>query len=161
NGVTLQQLVNAISSSNSNISADLLSHGHTMQVVRSLGLIGGGQDPMHLVQGKTPKQASDFLRAEEDRRLQDLRRIVLAATNNVPVRVENVLDTYRDPYGATSNARSPGVEVSNQTRLGKVSYCRPKKDEQGNEIYDAHGNRVWIDEDDIEEGRNDKIQGIV
>src|SRR5262249_46811954 len=151
NGVTLQQLVNAVAASNGNVSADLLSHGHTMQVVRSLGLIGGGQDPMQLVLGMTPQQASDFISTEEDRRLEEIRRIVLAATNNVPVRVENILDLYPDPAANKHKGPSTGIEVNHQTRLGKVSYCRPQKDEQGNELRDGNGQRIWIDEDDVEE----------
>jgi cobalt-zinc-cadmium resistance protein CzcA len=161
NGVTLQQLVNAISASNSNVGADLLSHGHTMQVVRSLGLIGGGQDPMQMVQGKTPQEANDFLRTEEDRRLREIGRIVLAATNNVPVRIDNILDTYPGPSASGANGGPLGVEVGHQTRLGKVSYCRVLKDKQGNDVHDANGERVWIDEDDTGEGRNDKVQGIL
>src|SRR5207237_1266277 len=85
-GVTLPQLQAALAASNANAGGDYVVQGHTVQVVRSLGLIGGGQDPLEQVLGmRRPETARDFLRTEERRRLREVRRIVLASTNNVPV----------------------------------------------------------------------------
>src|SRR5262245_29831086 len=44
-GITLEQLENAIQQSNANVGGDYLRQGDTVQAVRGLGLIGGGQDP--------------------------------------------------------------------------------------------------------------------
>src|SRR5207245_565925 len=47
-----------------------------------------------------------------------------------------------------------GVVISSQTRLGKVSISRPKRDDRGRLVKNSAGNTVWNDEDDI-------VQGIV
>src|SRR5207244_9070575 len=55
-GLTLQQVQNAIANSNSNVGGDYLVQGHTVQVVRSLGVLGSGRDPMDQAFGKkTPE----------------------------------------------------------------------------------------------------------
>jgi cobalt-zinc-cadmium resistance protein CzcA len=152
-GITLGQLQNAVAAGNANVGGDYLVQGNTVKVLRSLGLIGQGQDPMQQVLGMIdPAAARDHLRAEERRRLQEIRRIVLAATNNVPVRVEHVIEG--GPREPRPDEPEVGVVVSHQTRLGKVSLSRPKKDAEGREVLDDQGNRVWIDEED-------KVQGLV
>src|SRR5262249_58069508 len=50
-GITLQQLQSAIVGSNGNVGGDYLVQGHTVQVVRGVGLIGGGEDPTQHVLG--------------------------------------------------------------------------------------------------------------
>ena len=92
-GIAVQQLMNAVSNSNANIGGDYMTHGHTVQVVRGIGLIGGGQDPLQQVVGMTdPKAAAAVLRAEEKRRIKEIRQIVVASVNNVPIRVEDLVD---------------------------------------------------------------------
>ena len=92
-GITLQQLKNAIASSNSNVGGDYIIQGGAAHVVRSLGLLGMGKDPMETAMGMTdPVAARNYLRAEEDRRIREIRQIVLSATNNVPVRVDDVVE---------------------------------------------------------------------
>jgi cobalt-zinc-cadmium resistance protein CzcA len=152
-GITLGQLQNAVAAGNANVGGDYLVQGNTVKVLRSLGLIGQGQDPMQQVLGMAdPVAARDHLRAEERRRLHEIRRIVLAATNNVPVRIEHVVEG--GPHEPSPGEPAVGVVVNHQTRLGKVSLSRPKKDADGREVLDAAGNRVWIDEED-------KVQGLV
>ncbi len=86
-GITLQQLKDAIASNNSNVGGDYIVQGGAAHVVRSLGMLGMGEDPIETAMGmKDPIAARDYLRAEEDRRLREIRQIVLSATNNVPVR---------------------------------------------------------------------------
>jgi cobalt-zinc-cadmium resistance protein CzcA len=152
-GITLTQLQNAITGSNANVGGDYLRRGDTVKMVRGLGLLGWGQDPMqHVLGGKDPVEASAYLRTEEARRLREIRQIVLAATNNVPVRVDDVVEG-----GAVRSRPEPGeqgVVVGHLTRLGKVSLSRPVKDDQGHERHDADGRRLWRDEDE-------KIQGLV
>jgi cobalt-zinc-cadmium resistance protein CzcA len=153
-GITLQQVQNAIATSNGNVGGDFLFQGGTVQNVRGIGLIGGGRDPMEQVLGMTdPHQAVDHLRTEEERRLRQIREVVIASVNNVPVRVEDIVEGGPIRSGG-EEAGKQGVVVSHQTRLGKVSLSRPKKDAHGHDILDKDGNVVWSDEEE-------KIQGIV
>ena len=98
-----------------------------------------------------PAQARNHLRSEEERRLHEIREIGLGATNNVPIRVGDVVDEGRISPGLEVGEK--GVIVGNQTRLGKVTLDRPKKDAEGREIR-QNGNRVWESDDDV-------VQGIV
>src|SRR5262249_16925452 len=131
-GITLQQLQNAVANSNSNVGGDYLVAGQTAQSVRGVGLIGGGLDPMHAkevlaVQESAPigaaVRAASYLRREDERRIREIREIVIASINNVPVRVEDVVDggplmSLGEPVG------SQGVVVGTQTRLGRFSVSR-------------------------------------
>ncbi len=152
-GITFEQLEHAITESNANVGGDYLRQGDSVQAVRGLGLIGGGQDPtQQLKPGIDPKAASILLRAEESRRLREIRQIVLTATNNVPIKVSDVVEGGR--HSSTNPAERHGVVVGNQTRAGRVAASQPKLDENGEEILDEHGHRVWEDHEDV-------IQGIV
>jgi cobalt-zinc-cadmium resistance protein CzcA len=86
-------------------------------------------------------QAAAYLRAEENRRLREIRQIVVVSINGVPVRVGELVEGGRIQPGEYDPG-TRGVVVSNQTRLGKV----------GRSLPDADG--VWKDEDE-------KIEGIV
>ena len=67
-----------------------LAQGQAVVVVRSLGLIGNGQDPQQRMLAMTdPVEAARYLRAEEARRAGEIRQVVVASVNNVPVRVDN------------------------------------------------------------------------
>ena len=44
-GITLQQLQNALANSNANVGGDFLVQGRTVQMVRCIGVVGGGKDP--------------------------------------------------------------------------------------------------------------------
>jgi cobalt-zinc-cadmium resistance protein CzcA len=154
-GITLQQFQNAVSNSNANIGASHLRQGPIAMNVRGIGLLGRGQDPMvQAMAMNSPYAAARYLRHEEEQRLREIRAIVVATVNNVPVRVEDL--TSGGPVSiANASGSSPlGVVVGHQPRLGRVSVCRPQYDEQGNILRDDNGNVVWIDEED-------KVQGIV
>jgi cobalt-zinc-cadmium resistance protein CzcA len=136
-GITLQQVQDAIAASNANVGGDYLVQGGNVQVIRGIGLIGGGEDPMVRAAGLTdPMQAAALLRSEEQLRIREIRDIVVAATNNVPIRVDHVV--VGGPVGETEDLGQQGVIVGYQTRLGKVSLIRPALDPQGREIVDAH-----------------------
>jgi cobalt-zinc-cadmium resistance protein CzcA len=176
-GITLQQFQNAVSNSNANIGASYLRQGPIAMNVRGIGLLGRGQDPMvQAMAMKNPYTAARYLRHEEELRVRGIRDIVVATVNNVPVRVEDLVsggpapewrvrskewgvrrEDKNAPHSSLPTPHSSldvGVVVGNQPRLGKVSVCRPKLDEQGQYIRDDNGNLVWIDEED-------KVQGIV
>lgn len=142
-GLTLMQLQKAIADSNANVGGGYLDQGPTVRVVRGLGLIGGGKDPMERARSfdrDHPLQAAAFLRKEDQRRVGQIRRIVIASVNNVPIRVEDVVAG--GPVRDERDLGKQGVVVGFQTRLGKASLTKPQADD------------VWLDEDD-------KIQAVV
>src|SRR5262245_9049294 len=152
-GVTLQQLEDAVSSSNANAGGNFIVQGASVQVVRGIGLIGGGEDPivkaMNMADAPT---AAAYLRAEERRRVRQIRQIVIASTNNVPIRVEHVVKG--GPVRPEEDDLSEGVIVGFQTRQGQIGIIHPLIDRDGNEMVDQHNQRVMLDEDD-------KVQGII
>src|SRR5262245_17877678 len=81
-GITLDQVQKALAASNRNVGGNYLDHGEMVLVVRGIGLLGGGQDPMQHVLGMPdPRQAAKYLRDEEGRRIRQIRQIVLTAIN--------------------------------------------------------------------------------
>jgi cobalt-zinc-cadmium resistance protein CzcA len=122
-GVTLMQLQNAITNSNTTVGGDYVNEGEVAMTVRSVGLFGAGVDPVTKVLGlKDPALASSILRKEEQRRIRDIRSLVITSVNNVPVRVEDVVEGGR---AADGDLGRQGVVVSHRTRLGAVAYWKP------------------------------------
>jgi cobalt-zinc-cadmium resistance protein CzcA len=155
-GVTLQQLQTALTNSNQNVGGDYLRKGNTVLSVRSIGLFGGGEDPvLQVLDLKDPVQAAARLREEENRRIREIRQVVIASVNNVPVKVEHVVEG--GPLGPGEPLGEHGVVVSHQTRLGRVSLSKPA--DAGDpaalqRLPDGQVVRAWRDEDD-------KVQCIV
>jgi cobalt-zinc-cadmium resistance protein CzcA len=133
-GITLTQLQNTLTSSNTTVGGDYVNQGPVAMTVRSLGLIGGGQDPVNKVLGaRSPSVAASQLRAEEVRRIREIRSLVVTTVNNQPIRIEDVVEGGRLSPGELPGER--GVIVSNLTRLGRVGYFsadeeRPSGSEQ-------------------------------
>ncbi len=141
-GITLSQLQNAVSNANANVGAGYLNQGGTAINVRGVGLLGRGVDPMVAAQAApSPRSAAHLLRDAERERIDEIRDIVVAAVNNVPVRVRDLV--VKD-----------GVQMGAQPRLGKVSVSRPRLDSRGEPLTGADGKRLWRDQEDT-------IQGIV
>src|SRR5205085_5483080 len=135
-GITLQQFQNALANANANTGAGFVVQGPVAINVRTLGLIGRGLDPMVKAQAMKdkPYAAAHYLHAEGQRRVNEIREVVVVAVNNVPVRVKDLVT------GASPETAGPeGVSVSHVPRLGKVSISRPKLDEDGREVLDAQG----------------------
>src|SRR5262249_13695406 len=106
-----------------------------------------------IVGRRSAERAALALRGEEDRRLREIRHVVLNSVNNVPFKVDNVVEG--GPILTSGDRRAEeGVVIGQQTRLGQVGISRPERDAQGNVLKDGNGNVYWIDEDD-------KVQGIV
>jgi cobalt-zinc-cadmium resistance protein CzcA len=133
-GVTLAQLQAALGNANANGSGDNLNQGRTVVVVRSLGLFGNGQDPQQATLGMTdPVEAAKLLRAEEARRCREIRQVVVASVNNVPVRVDHLVDggpllnADGTPRVDDRTLVNRGVVVGHQTRQGRVGISRPLK----------------------------------
>ncbi len=127
-GIALADIQNALTNSNANVGGDFLVQGRTVQMVRVIGVIGGGKDPMERAFAmKTPQQAAAFLRAEDNKRLSEIRDIVIKSVNNVPIKIDDVVDGGPLPHREAPSTR--GVVVSHQTRLGRVSLDRALDDE--------------------------------
>jgi cobalt-zinc-cadmium resistance protein CzcA len=155
-GVTLSQLQTALTNSNQNVGADLLNQGHIALNVRSVGLYGGGLDPVEQVLGMDdPVQAAAKIREEENRRVQEIRQIVIATVNNIAVKIDNIVEGGPVLTGEPLGVR--GVVVGHQTRLGRVSLSKPAELESITALHsiaDEGKKGEWRDE-------NDKIQCIV
>jgi cobalt-zinc-cadmium resistance protein CzcA len=155
-GVTLQQLQAALANSNQNVGADLMNQGHIVLSVRSVGLYGGGLDPVEQVLGlDDPFQAAARLRQEENNRIHEIRQIVIASVNNRPVKIDHIVEG--GPLAPGDPAGERGVVVGYQTRLGRVSLSKPAEGQEPSGSYrvpDPNRRRGWRDEDD-------KVQSIV
>jgi cobalt-zinc-cadmium resistance protein CzcA len=149
-GITLPQLQSALTSSNATVGGDYVSQGQVAMTVRSVGLFGGGADPVNKVLGlKSPAAAASVLRAEEQRRICDIRRLVIASVNNQPVRVEDVVEGGRVSPGHLSDQ---GVVVSHQTRLGRIGFWKADHER-------PPGSGLTLA--DVGHDENDKVQCIV
>jgi cobalt-zinc-cadmium resistance protein CzcA len=101
------------------------------------------------------RTAAAILRAEESRRIREIRRLVIASVNNQPIRVEDVVEGGRLLPGQQPGVR--GVVVGNQTRLGQVGHAKRLGHYQGritHLLLDEAGQLIGYDEPD-------KVQCIV
>jgi cobalt-zinc-cadmium resistance protein CzcA len=160
-GITLEHLETALERANANGSGDNLTQGEQTTVVRSLGLFGQGQDPQQIVLGTTdPHEAARTLRAEETRRCLEIRQVVIASVNNVPVRVDQLVDggpmlnADGTPRVDDRALASRGVVVGYKTRQGLAAISSPRTDADGKTLTRADGSIIWDDEEDV-------VQGIV
>jgi cobalt-zinc-cadmium resistance protein CzcA len=186
-GITLAQLQSALQNANANVGGDYVIQGHVAMNVRSVGLFGGGLDPVQEVMGtKDPDPAaaealeqaeqdnsplrnelreaqrrrialvaSARLRAEENERIREIRKLVVTSINNKEILVEDLVEGGRLHEGDPVGLR--GVVVGNQTRLGRVGLSKPREALTPTGIHrvaDADGKLLWRNE-------NDKVQCIV
>jgi cobalt-zinc-cadmium resistance protein CzcA len=119
-GISLAQLQTAIVNSNATVGGDYINPGQTAMTVREAGLFGGALDPVNKVLDLSPSEAAKVLRAEEKRRILEIRALVIATVNTTPIRVEDVVEGGRLLPGQLPGER--GVVVSYQTRLGRIGY---------------------------------------
>jgi heavy metal efflux system protein len=142
-GITLQQVMSALTSSNGNVGGDYLFRGRTTLMVRVIGNLGGGKDPFIRAIGmKTAREAVAVLRAEEQERLREIRNIVITANDSKPIRIDDIVEG--GPLLSQGMLSMRGVVVGYQTRLGRLSQDKP---------LDA-SNEEWSREDE-------KVQGII
>jgi cobalt-zinc-cadmium resistance protein CzcA len=125
--VTMQQVEDAINRSNANVGGDLLTLGSQTHNVRAVGILGGGKDPLD------PANV-DQARMIEAEKLDDIRDVVIATNNGVPIYVRQVAE----------------VVIDHRPRLGKVG--RLLKEDDGHPILDESGKAIMRDEDDVIEG---------
>ena len=198
-GITLPQLQTALTNSNATVGGDYVNQGQVAMTVRSVGLFGGGMDPVNKVLGyrepgteslpggaisaraegtaprwrwrtartRTPPTEEERdarpghrsagrpprrLRPppEEQRRIRDIRSLVIASVNNQPVRVEDVVEGGRLSSGELPGEQ--GVVVSHQTRLGRIGYWKADRER-------PPGSTLTLA--DVGHDEDDKVQCIV
>jgi heavy metal efflux system protein len=113
-------------------------------------VFGGGADPVNKVLGlKSPYAAASILRAQERRRIADIRSLVIGSVNNQPTLVEDLVEGGRGPPGQIGEQ---GVVVSHQTRLGRIGYWKADQERpQGSPLSLV----------DVGHDEDDKVQCIV
>jgi cobalt-zinc-cadmium resistance protein CzcA len=122
-GITLAQINNSLANSNANVGGDYLVYGRTVKMIRCVGVIGGGKDPMDQAFAmKTPQEAAAFLREQERIRCEQIRDIVIMSVNTKPIKIDDIV--VGGPLKYRGGPATQGVVVSNQTRLGRVSLDR-------------------------------------
>jgi cobalt-zinc-cadmium resistance protein CzcA len=120
-GITLGQLQSTLTNANATVGGDYLTQGQVAMTARSIGLFGAGLDPVNKVLSlKSPAAAASTLRAEERRRIREIRSLVITSVNNQPIRVEDVVEGGR--LAPDQLPGDKGVVVSNLTRLGRIGY---------------------------------------
>ena len=122
-GITLSELENSIRDSNANVGGSFITQGNNVQVIRAVGLIGGGEDAMDkAVAFGTPSEAARYQRSEELKRIQEIRQIVIGAVNNVPVRVDMIVEggVVNDEF----KLGLEGVVVDYQIRQGQIGLAK-------------------------------------
>jgi cobalt-zinc-cadmium resistance protein CzcA len=126
-GITLAQVQSTLQNANTTVGGDYITQGQVAMTARSIGLFGGGLDPVNKVLAlKNPSEAARILRAEERRRIQEIRSLVITSVNNRPIRVEDVVEGGRLLPGQQLGEK--GVVVSNLTRLGRIGYYHADKE---------------------------------
>jgi Cu/Ag efflux pump CusA len=123
-GISLHQVQTAIAEANTNAGGDYVNQGRAALTVRAVGLLGGGADPLRQVLDlKDPREAAARLRSQEQHRIGEIRSLVVASVNKVPVRVEDVAEAGRLAPGEELGRK--GVVVGHQPRAGLVGLSRP------------------------------------
>jgi Cu/Ag efflux pump CusA len=117
-GVTLQQLSDAIAAGNANVGGEIF-RGTGALNVRVVGLLGGGVDAMsgEVLNADDARKAAGLLRAAEERRLGEVRSLVVATVNNKRVTVEDLVG-------------ERGVVIGSQPRAGWVACSGPGASEE-------------------------------
>ncbi|HEV3343804.1 MAG TPA: efflux RND transporter permease subunit, partial [Pirellulales bacterium] len=150
-GITLGQVQSALQNSNFTVGGNYLNSGQTAQTVRSMAVFGGALDPVNRVLGmKSPEQSAAILRAEELRRVQEIRSVVIATINSQPIRIDDIVEGGR--VGPDELPGERGVVVSNLTRLGRIGYYNADRERPSGSTQALR---------DVGHDEDDKVQCIV
>jgi Cu/Ag efflux pump CusA len=128
-GITLRQLSDALANSNANVGDVVLPQGPVALNVRAIGLFGGGTDSLsaEVLNATDPVKAAYLLRAEENRRLGEIRKLVITSVNDRPICIEDVVEGGRLAPGDLPGLR--GVIAGNRPRVGRVGSAGPGRTE--------------------------------
>jgi cobalt-zinc-cadmium resistance protein CzcA len=94
----------------------------------------------------SPAAAAAQLRTDEQRRLREIRQLVITVVNGVPVRVEDVVDGGRALPGEIC---ARGVVVGHRTRTGRVGISQPLAGVRG------------PDDNPLRDDQDDCVQGVI
>ncbi len=126
-GITLAQLQATLTNANATVGGDYITQGQVAMTARSIGLFGGGLDPVNKVLGmKSPSAAAAILRAEELRRIQEIRSLVITSVNNQPIRIEDVVEGGRLLTGAVARRTGRGRQQPDAIGADRLLPCRPR-----------------------------------
>jgi Cu/Ag efflux pump CusA len=132
-GISLRQVQKTLAESNTNVRGDFLAQGDIALNVRGVGLFGAGEDPVQGVLAlKDAREAAARLRAAEQRRIHEIRSLVIATVNTVPVRLEDVVEGGRLVPGDELGTR--GVLVGRRPRQARVGLARPGEPERDDRV---------------------------
>ena len=121
------QLQTTLANSNATVGGDYVNQGQVAMTVRSVGLFGGGVDPVNKVLGlQEPVAAAAMLRAEELRRIRDIRSLVITSVNNQPIRVEDVVEGGRLCSGTVARRTGRGRQQPDAPGADRLLECRPR-----------------------------------
>ena len=82
-GITLQQVQDAIQKSNANVGGNILTLGSQSHIVRGIGLLGKGIDPL---EPETVAHRAEYI----DQKLDDIRNVVVTQYQGNPILVSHV-----------------------------------------------------------------------
>jgi cobalt-zinc-cadmium resistance protein CzcA len=164
-GITLQQVQTVLQNANANVGGDYVIAGHVAMNVRSVGLFGGGLDPVQQVLGmkdpdpeaaaaleqarRTGRPEAVRMREEQRRRIataaaarlrQEEHARVLEIRKLVLTSVNNKDILLEDVVeggrlSAGQRVGARGVVVGHQTRLGRVGQSKPQERQTPTGIY--------------------------
>jgi len=94
------------------------------------------------------REAVKILRREEEKRILEIRKVVVTSINNAEILVEDLVVGGRLGYGQVVGAR--GVVVNHQTRLGRSGLSVPDREKASeiDRVVDTSGKLLSRDEDD-------------
>ncbi len=119
-GITLGQLQGTLSNSNATAGGDYLNQGPVAMTVRSIGLFGGGLDPVNRVLGlKNPVAAASILRARKC--AGSARSAAWSSPRSITSQSGSRMWWKGDGFAGQLPGEQ-GVVVSHQTRLGRIGY---------------------------------------
>jgi Cu/Ag efflux pump CusA len=121
-GLTVAKVATALSTANQNIGG-IIKQGDVALNVRGVGLFGGGEDPVsRVLELKDPNEAVRILRQDEEKRIREIRKIVVDTINNNPVLIDNLVEG--GPLTALDTPGNKGVVVGHLPRTGEVRLGR-------------------------------------
>jgi Cu/Ag efflux pump CusA len=158
-GITVRQVQTALAESNRNVGGDVVRQGDVALTVRAVGLFGGGEDPVQSVLGlKDPREAAARLRAEEQRRLREIRALVIATISAVPVRLEDVVEGGRLAPGEEVGRK--GVVIGRQPGQDRAGLARPGEPDEDDLVLGVVFLRSGEDREAALDGVKAKVQEI-
>jgi cobalt-zinc-cadmium resistance protein CzcA len=104
-GITLQQVEDAIKNSNANVGGDILTLGNQAHIVRGIGLLGKGIDPLDPA---NVDQADALVR----KKLDDINKVVVTSVKGTPVfvhQVAEVVEGYQPRLGIVGRGQENDV----------------------------------------------------